>query len=88
VNSNGNIILNDSTFTWNNGQTGDIAGVSLAFSAGSAAGSTTSGSAVDQSLALLVQSIASFGAMTSSSALTANVASQAMATTLAASAAH
>ena len=31
VNSNGNVILNDSSFSWKDGRTGDIAGIGLAF---------------------------------------------------------
>ena len=67
VNNNGNTILNDSTFTWNNGIAGDIAGVNLMFNSNavasqptlSAALGNTSGT-VSGSLNHLIQSMASF----------------------------
>ncbi|WP_062117225.1 beta strand repeat-containing protein [Collimonas pratensis] len=64
VNNKGNTILNDSTFTWNNGTTGDIAGVDLAFNQNAVASPATaiSGSdpALSQSVNLLIQAMATF----------------------------
>jgi len=68
VNSNGNTILNDSTFTWNDGLAGDIAGVNLTFnpnaiankSALSAASGNNSGVTSFASLHHLIQSMAAF----------------------------
>ncbi|AMP15766.1 hypothetical protein CPter291_3531 [Collimonas pratensis] len=64
VNNKGNTILNDSTFTWNNGTTGDIAGVNLAFNQNAVASpaTATSGSdpALSQSVNLLIQAMATF----------------------------
>ncbi|PFH10884.1 hypothetical protein BCF11_3318 [Collimonas sp. PA-H2] len=41
INSNGNTILNDTTFSWKNGKTGDIAGVSLTFDPSTVASTNT-----------------------------------------------
>src|SRR5450830_849796 len=63
VNSNGNTILNDSTFTWNNGTTGDIAGVNLAFNPNAVENSvsaTNTNPTFSGSLNNLIQSMAAF----------------------------
>src|SRR5450830_1438648 len=64
VNSNGNTILNDSTFTWNNGTTGDIAGVNLAFNPNAVENTVTAAASSDPALSgslnNLIQSMAAF----------------------------
>lgn len=63
INNNGNTILNDSTFTWNNGTTGDIAGVNLAFNPNAVANSVSAAntnSTLSGSLNYLIQSMAAF----------------------------
>lgn len=60
VNSNGNTILNDSTFTWNNGATGDIAGVDLALNPGIAAIPSTISAEMASSINQLLQSMSAF----------------------------
>ncbi|AMP15467.1 hypothetical protein [Collimonas pratensis] len=64
VDNNRNTILNDSTFTWKSGSTGDIAGVNLMFNPSSVASSATVASTSDVassgSLNHLIQSMAAF----------------------------
>lgn len=62
--SNGNQIVADSTFTWANGRTGNMAGVNLAFSGGGATGTSAplTASLVDQQAHLLISSMAAYGA--------------------------
>ena len=63
-NSNGNQIVADSTFTWANGRTGNMAGVNLAFNGGGATGTSAplTASLVDQQAHLLISSMAAYGA--------------------------
>ncbi|MFJ2986621.1 beta strand repeat-containing protein [Collimonas sp. NPDC087041] len=68
VNSNGNTILNDSSFTWKNGASGDIAGVDLAFNPVAATNKSIASSILNSgigatsfgSLNHLIQSMAAF----------------------------
>jgi hypothetical protein len=84
--NNGNQILVDSTFTWANGSTGDIAGVNLMFNPNavdSSAGSATANLA-DLQISNLVASMASYGAQPAASSalvVAAQQAPQAMLTT-------
>jgi hypothetical protein len=63
ISSNGNTILNDSTFAWNNGATGDIAGIDLAFDPNAVAPPAAPSNvdpALSKSVNLLIQSMAAF----------------------------
>jgi hypothetical protein len=73
-NSNGNEILVDSTFTYANGSTGDIAGVNLMFNPNAVNSSTgqTTASLADLQISNLILSMAAYGAQpAASSALVA-----------------
>ena len=60
-NNNGNTILADSTFTYANGSTGDIAGVSLAFNPNAALNQpSTPNASVNNSLDSLISAMAAF----------------------------
>ncbi|WP_410209611.1 beta strand repeat-containing protein [Aquirhabdus sp.] len=67
--NNGNTILDDSTFTWANGKTGDIAGVDLAFNPNAVAEKP-----MTSSLDSLISAMASFAPASASSSSLVNAA--------------
>ena len=90
-NNNGNIIVDDSTFTWSNGTTGDIAGVNLVANPNNVLGETASsvpgadtlnGNA---SLGLLIQAMATFQAEAAAATTVSLSAAAAAAATIAVS---